>query len=70
MTPEVFLKRWKQENIDSGTQPSEVEALSGKLLADAGQEGIGRDMLEAVAAGDLRDFIMAGIRDSIEKELR
>ncbi len=69
MTPEAFLNRWKQENIDSGTQSGEVDALSGKLLVDAEHEGIDRRALEA-AAGNLQDFITGGIRDSIQNELR
>jgi len=64
MTPEEFLERWKLENIDSGTQPSEIEDLSDKLLGDAGKEGIGREILEAAAGGNLRNFITGSTRDS------
>jgi hypothetical protein len=70
MTPEQFLQQWKLENIDSGTQPSEIAELSDKLLADAEGADISPGILKSAAGGNLGDFIARSIRKSIEEELR
>ena len=69
MTPGDFLKQWKRDHIDMGTQQADAKDLAEDLAQSAEREGIRREELEAVAGKDLETYIIDAIREAVEEEL-
>lgn len=70
MTPGQFLECWKSEHIHGGMQQADALALVEELLADAGTEGISRDVLAQAAGGGLITYIVGAIREAVKQNFR